>query len=385
VMRAAAIACTAVALGLSETARAATVELRDPGAGDQIRFTAAPGERNDLTFTEIEDSWPTAFLVRDAGAPLTVGRGCFLVDAHTAACVATSGSMYHMRVRLGDGDDTLHPVGFHQMRADGGPGDDVLLGGIWNDRLNGGGGRDELRGGLENDILLDGDGATTDADVLDGGPGGDWVSYEDRTAPVTVDLAEPGPDAEDTLLGIEHVHGGRGDDRLAGDDGPNVFDDEGGRNELLGRGGADAVYAAASGRVACGGGRDVVRGVTRQARLAPDCEKVVRGGFEADAHPRPSAEGFVLRVLCTISEFSDRCSGSARLREAAGRRRVLAQGPIPAGSLRRTARLTLTATGRRLLARRNVTAVVELRGSRIPDLEWQIELARTRPPTGEER
>jgi Ca2+-binding RTX toxin-like protein len=131
---------------LSAAARAATVELRDPGYGDLIRFTAAPGERNDVTFTEIEDSW-SAYLVRDAGAPLTVGRGCVLVDAHTAACVATSGAMYEMHVRLGDGDDILHPVGFHQMKAKGGPGDDILLGGIWNDRLNGGGGRDELRGG----------------------------------------------------------------------------------------------------------------------------------------------------------------------------------------------------------------------------------------------
>jgi hypothetical protein len=58
--------------------------------------------------------------------------------------------------------------------------------------------------------------------VLAGGPGTDWVSYEDRTAPLTINLADPGPDAGDTLLGIENVHGGRGDDRLSGDDGPNI-------------------------------------------------------------------------------------------------------------------------------------------------------------------
>jgi hypothetical protein len=359
--------------GLSAAARAATVEMHDLGYGDVIRFTAAPAERNDVTFTEIEDSPPSAYLVRDAGAPLTVGRGCVLVAAHAATCVATA-TLYGVRVRLGDGDDILHPVGFDQMKANGGAGDDILLGGAWNDRLNGGGGRDELRGGLDADTLLDGDGTTTDADVLDGGPGIDWVSYEDRTAPVTVDLADPGPDAGDTLLGIENVHGGRGDDRLSGDDGPNIFDDEGGRNELLGRGGNDLFRAAASGPVGCGEGRDDVRDVTRRARLAPDCEKLVHGTFSVDAQPRPAAEGFILRVSCIISPVSNRCSGFARLREATGRRRVLAQGPIPLGGSRRTARLTLTTTGRRLLARRDVAAVVKLRGYRIPDLDWQVEL-----------
>jgi Ca2+-binding RTX toxin-like protein len=377
--RAACIAFLAVQLalaGFSAAARAATVELRDPGYGDLIRFTAAPGERNDVTFTEIEDSSASAYLVRDAGAPLTVGRGCVLVDTHTAACVATSGAMYEMHVRLGDGDDILHPVGFHQMKANGGPGDDILLGGIWNDRLNGGGGRDELRGGLEADTLLDGDGTAPDADVLDGGPGSDWVNYEDRTTPLTIDLADPGPDAGDTLLGIENVHGGRGDDQLSGDDGPNGFDDEGGRNELLGRGGNDSIRGAASGPVACGEGRDFVRDVTRRTRLAPDCETVVRGSFDADAQPRPTMDGFVMRASCTMSEIDAPCSGFARLREATGPRRVLARGPIPSSSGRLTARLTLTTVGRRLLARRNVEALVELRGRRIPNLDWQIELER---------
>jgi hypothetical protein len=95
--------------------------------------------------------------------------------------------------------------------------------------------------------------------------------------------------------------------------------------DVLGRGGNDSLRGAASGPVACGDGRDHARDVTRRARLAPDCETVVRGSFDADAQPRPTAEGFVLRASCTISEVDHPCSGFARLREATGRRRVLAR------------------------------------------------------------
>jgi hypothetical protein len=59
-------------------------------------------------------------------------------------------------------------------------------------------------------------GQTPDGDLLAGGAGnGDWISYEPRELPVMVDLADPALGGQrgedDTLRGIENVHGGSGD------------------------------------------------------------------------------------------------------------------------------------------------------------------------------
>jgi hypothetical protein len=368
-----------------DASQAATVDV--VGGSHGVRYVAGPGEHNEVRFAEIEDSWPTAFLVSDPGATVTVGRGCVSVDAHSAACVARSGSMYHLRARLGDGGDVLHPAGFNIVRAEGGPGNDRLLGGTWDDRLDGGGGTDELRGGDGNDVLLDGDrdggapGEAPDADILDGGDGGDWVSYQQRTEPVTVDLSDPGPDGaageSDLLLNVESVRGGRGDDRLTGDDSPNSFADEGGENQLFGKAGGDSFQAARSGPVDCGSGPDTVRGVTRKTLLARNCETVLHAWADSDflvrAYPRETAGGMTLAMECAddYDGLPNVCSGHVTIRALS---RTLARGTIPAGTNRRRARLTLTPAGRRLLARRAVAAIIELRGPGLPDMEWTITL-----------
>ena len=366
----------AVAAGAS----AATVDV--VGGSDAVRYVAGAGERNELTFTPIEDSWPSAYLVSDPGATITAGTGCISVDAHSAACIATSGAMYQLRARLGDGDDTLHPAGFDLVRAEGGSGDDRLLGGTWDDRLDGGPGADELRGGEGADVLLEGDldEGPVAADLVDGGSGEDWVSYEQRSGPVTVDLTDPGPDGApgegDVLLGIENVHGGRGDDRLVGDDGPNSFDDEGGTNQMTGGAGHDLFRGVRSGRVNCGEGREAIRGVTRRTLLDRSCESVLRSWFDGDfrvrAHPRRTAAGMTLVMWCDTYDGEELpCSGAVTISSRAG---TLARGPIPRGPRRRAARLTLTPLGERLLKRRDVTAVVRLEGSGLPDIAWGVRL-----------
>jgi hypothetical protein len=382
------LVCALASGALADASQAATATLGRGAYGEHVRYVAGAGERNDLTFTPIENSWPTAFVIGDPGATITAGRGCVSIDAHAAVCVATSGSMYDLRARLGDGDDVLRPAGFVQMTADGGPGDDQLFGGTWDDRLTGGGGLDELRGGEGDDVLRDGDGDNNaHADVLDGGGGFDWAGYELRARPVAVDLADPAPDGAagegDTLLGIEAVHGGSGDDRLAGDAGGNAFDDEGGRNELWGRGGDDEFRGAASGPVDCGGGDDSVRGVTRRVRLARDCELVVRAAGDEDfwvtAQPRLTATGMFMRMYCPGLDGEPLpCAGSATVRDGSGRRRVLARGPVPRGAFRRIVHLRLTAAGRALLERSAVEATIQLRGSGLPDIAWGVVLARRR-------
>jgi Ca2+-binding RTX toxin-like protein len=68
-------------------------------------------------------------------------------------------------VNAGDGDDVVEGSGLAagaiQLTADGGEGDDVLIGGAGNDTLLGGAGDDVLIGGIGNDILDGGPGNNT--------------------------------------------------------------------------------------------------------------------------------------------------------------------------------------------------------------------------------
>ena len=120
----------------------------------------------------------------------------------------------------------------------GGEGADTLDGGEGNDTLIGGEGADTLDGGEGNDTLIGGEGA----DTLDGGEGFDYVSYEDSTSAVTVDLNQ-GQSAGDTISNIEGIIGspqpvdtlegktdvsntlnsGKGADTLIGNGGKNTF------------------------------------------------------------------------------------------------------------------------------------------------------------------
>src|SRR4051794_31126300 len=114
----------ALVMGIAADATwAASVEIVTDGDGvsQVVRYLAWPGERNDLSFELLEESWPTAFVIRDPGATISVGPECVSVDAHTAVCVSSSGAMYHLRAQLGDGDDVLHPAGFELVWANGGP------------------------------------------------------------------------------------------------------------------------------------------------------------------------------------------------------------------------------------------------------------------------
>lgn len=106
-------------------------------------------------------------------------------------------------------------------KIDGGPGDDLLVGGPAEDTIDGGPGQDIIAGGLG-------------ADVLSGGPGQDLVTYDDRIAAdgtllprrsgVRVQIGRPdwsgSGDERDTIeRDVEQVQGGAGADRLSLRDG----------------------------------------------------------------------------------------------------------------------------------------------------------------------
>jgi Ca2+-binding RTX toxin-like protein len=331
-----------------------------------------------VSFAGIEGAWPSAYYVRDPAATISVGEGCVALDAHTAVCSAASGAMYHVVVRLGDGDDILRAAGFDLVRADGGEGSDTLLGGTWDDDLDGGPGSDELRGGAGADALHGGPGA--DADVLDGGADVDRVSYEGRTEALTVDLSDPAVDGaageSDTLVDLEDITGGIGDDRLVGTGGDNRIDAGGGSDVILALSGNDLIRTGDAGSVDCGAGRELVRGVRRAVLLASNCETVAHGieWDEVRADVRPGRGG---RFKVTCPEYDGEplaCDGRVTLTEPSGARRLLGSGVIPRGKGQRVGGVTLTTAGRRLARRGPVRATLRLDGRGIPALAWTIVL-----------
>jgi hypothetical protein len=203
-------------------------------------FTAAPGERNDVT-ARIEAG---GFVVADAGgAPLIAGDGCAAqLDGSVRCAFSPRGETF--AVQLGDGDDRVTlappPAGMTWPPANlgGGDGDDIL------DASDAGAPSVGFDGGAGDDVELGGrgdDGFVGDPghDTISGGPGSDSVGYGQRTAGVRASLDAPRPGDEDALSSIETLIGGHGDDRLIGSDGDDVIDGGDGSDVVDGRGGDD--------------------------------------------------------------------------------------------------------------------------------------------------
>jgi Ca2+-binding RTX toxin-like protein len=129
--------------------------------------------------------------------------------------------------RAGEGDNVLTDF-------------EVILGGSDDDVLVGGPGSEFIAGNDGNDTVAGGAGA----DDLSGGPGIDAAMYGVRTAPVFVNLAEPGNDGETdendyVLEDVEKVVGGSGDDTLLGDAKVNVLAGGPGNDRVAGAEGDD--------------------------------------------------------------------------------------------------------------------------------------------------
>lgn len=135
-------------------------------------------------------------------------------------------------LRGGDGDDLLDG-GFGQNSLFGDQGNDVLNGGDDADVLEGGDGDDELFGQFGDDILRGGNGAdyldgSFGDDVLDGGEADDTADYSGSFGPVSIDLTldtaqNTGEFGFDTLISVERIIGGNGDDVIIGNGAVNVF------------------------------------------------------------------------------------------------------------------------------------------------------------------
>ena len=148
-------------------------------------------------------------------------------------------------------------------KARGGSADDLLIGGIFINRLEGGAGNDRIYGGLGEDLLFGDEGDDTldggwGFDFLDGGAGvHDVISYKDDLFGVNANLtsyvANHGLLFVDTVMNVEDVEGSEHNDTLVGDihanrlmgrGGDDVLNGGGGEDELLGGAGSDtASYA----------------------------------------------------------------------------------------------------------------------------------------------
>ncbi len=147
--------------------------------------------------------------------------------------------------------DTLFG-GFLDNVIDGGGGSDSIEGGVGDDTLQGGAGQDTLRGGSENDWLIGGLGN----DTLDGGAnafGGDTADLSDATGAVVLTLDGTGGAVvtatgidTDTLIGIENVIGGTGNDGIMGNASDNSLAGGNGDDVLRGAGGNDTLDGGAN-------------------------------------------------------------------------------------------------------------------------------------------
>ena len=322
------------AAGASEVRVFEVCPRSDDPCETEIRFQAAPGEVNDVELRHVGDGTSIA----DAGAVLTAGDGCVADGAHAAICERGVA-----RVALGDGDDRSALLGAPRggdaadggdgsdrvsgfPTATGGVGADTVTGSRLTDFLAGGGGSDRLAGEDGDDVLSgdgDGDGygegEAPMADVLDGGPGSDAVSYSRSTA-VSVDLSDPGPDGGpgegDRLTRVEGAIGGYGSDTLVGDDRAN---------RLVGGGGDD--------RIDCRGGDDHAEGGDD---LLTGCERLTLEGLTGGLRitPARTRDGrLIFRLPCRAGLRRNRRRGSCAVVLTASQpgRRMVRRRRLPPG------------------------------------------------------
>lgn len=297
------------------TAGASTLTIED----GTIVLRAAPGEQNRVGVASNDDD--TLVEIRDVDQPAYTGFDCGPAewDLDAIACPPQPGGI---RIELGDGDDKLDfgasvpgvgpLVAFGgdgvddlsafgnttSARLDGGPGNDVLIGGIGGDTLLGGPGDDDLNGRIGGDVVLGGEGDdkllgddfnAPGADTIDGGPGYDRIERDwsapisQPQPPIAVSLdgqANDGrPGEGDNVTAVEWIHlnnpatlvaGGDGVDfevfntstapsALTGSPGPDRLRSYDAPDTIDGKGGDDWIEAGyGDDRIVGGPGRDTI-------------------------------------------------------------------------------------------------------------------------------
>ena len=272
--------------------------------GGTIQFQAAAGEQNHVVF-----SLPTSDLIgiEDTGAPISAGPGCSAVTANEVTCAGDVSTP--LDADLGDGDDYASNTGaIDNAILAGGDGNDHLVGGDQSgdhgDILFGEAGDDVLQGGAGWDILDGGNGADTMDGGLDAVP--DVAYYEYRTTDLTIDLSDGAPDGGpedgvgDTLVQVDTIRAGSGNDTLVGSDRDEELDGWYGNDSISGGAGNDFLWGQEGDDVLDGGlGADQLLGgggfntVDYSSRVNPVFVTPLGGGPDGEAGENDDVgEGF---------------------------------------------------------------------------------------------
>jgi Ca2+-binding RTX toxin-like protein len=193
------------------------------GDGDEEEVIGGPGQFDRLVVTGSETAddefelvaGPTSRVERTNPTPLTIN----LPDGQ--------GEVEEVSINPGGGDDIfIASTGLPGMliQADGGPGDDVIIGGDGPDQLFGGEDDDRIIGGPEGDVLF----GEAGNDLIDGGDGNELIK---------------GGDGNDTLIGDRGQDGVFGE---LGDDAIHWSDSDEDDGVLLGEAGVDRLVVSVS-------------------------------------------------------------------------------------------------------------------------------------------
>ena len=380
-MRLTLVTLIALLVAVPAAAQAATATTAD----GNLRYTAAAGEMNNVTFARVSGD---TFRVTDLGTTISAGQGCTQESPNVVTCTtsparpiianlgdqndrAASRTSRTVQLYGEDGNDRLGGASGRDV-LDGGNGDDNLTGGSGNDRLHGGAGNDQLfgnsgrdaitgddgndlidggsgndseSGGNGDDVLREGS-SPNGADNLAGNEGNDTVDYSARPAPVNVAVDDQNYDGDrrsnerdNVRSSIDRVMGSAASDTLIGRDGDSdtlmggtgddVIDPRRGDDHVDGGPGIDQIRLRdlSHDDVVCGDGVDSVAADERDS-AAVDCEKTRRTaamsiGLSGSA-AYPTA---MVRVACPASAFKY-CAGRILIRtlgkvSAHGRKRVL--------------------------------------------------------------
>jgi Ca2+-binding RTX toxin-like protein len=242
-----------------------TVDIRDPnqfapgadaGPGQEIDFIVAPntGPNDEIVVRGATgaDNWGLG----NAGLNTDVGTDTRL------EVVTFAGEPDIWRLSGENGADTISAQGTNgagsgayteagRVEIVGGDAGDILHGGdsTTGDRIEGTAGSDNVLGFAGNDSV----GGSPGDNVLNGGPGVDNASFASGNN-ATVDMNISGPqatgDGTNTLIDVEGLSGGDGNDTLIGDAGPNALTGGEGVDLLDGRGGNDSLIDSSDGSTA---------------------------------------------------------------------------------------------------------------------------------------
>jgi hypothetical protein len=286
------------------TAHAATVSV---DANGLLKYTAAAGQKNNVTFAESPNGTVTVGVGAEDQDPLVAGQGCTPGAGSTVVCPGVTSATIDAgdvsdRITAYDVDedhDNAFLFGLTTIPAiiTGGDGNDVIDGGGRADSIDGGPGDDTIDGFAGDDTIRGGDGndelkPNTGSDTLVGGDGIDTAVYGRRATPsYTLDgLRNDGAAGENDLIGVDVenveasadlpaqtvtiVGDGRGN-RLTVQDGKgNITGGEG--SDILEGAGQDDTFNSRDGSpdtVICNGGADTVLADTLDS-VSPSCESV---------------------------------------------------------------------------------------------------------------